>query len=121
MTKVQVHKSCCAPARATHSFSPTTTEIANTAALRVASDAILLSGANALVGTRMPEIPDDGEDPVRETRVKPFRIGATTVTNAQFSEFINATGYVTEAERFGWSFVFWAQVSMPSLSRANVA
>ncbi|MCL4132733.1 UNVERIFIED_CONTAM: hypothetical protein GTU68_034104, partial [Idotea baltica] len=32
-------------------------------------------------------------------------------TNAQFADFIAATGYVTEAERFGWSFVFWAQVA----------
>jgi formylglycine-generating enzyme required for sulfatase activity len=110
MTNIQARKSCCAPARSTHSDPPTTAEVVKSAALRVAPDAIVISGAKALVGTRTPEIPDDGEDPVRETRVKPFRIGATTVTNAQFSEFIDATGYVTEAERFGWSFVFWAQV-----------
>lgn len=23
----------------------------------------------------------------------------------RFAEFVNATGYITEAERFGWSFV----------------
>lgn len=63
-----------------------------------------------MVGTKSPEIPDDGEDPRRETRIKPFRMGATTVTNAQFQEFVSATGFVTEAERFGWSFVFWSQV-----------
>lgn len=108
MTNIQARKSCCAPARSTHLDPPTTAEVVKSAAPRVAPDAIVISGAKALVGTRTPEIPDDGEDPVRETRVKPFRIGATTVTNAQFLEFIDATGYVTEAERFGWSFVFWA-------------
>jgi formylglycine-generating enzyme len=28
------------------------------------------------------------------------------VTNAQFREFVRATGYETESEKFGWSFVF---------------
>lgn len=62
------------------------------------------------MGTADPLIPDDGESPLRRVRVKPFRMGVTVVTNAQFAEFIQATGYQTEAERFGWSFVFWAQV-----------
>ncbi len=48
----------------------------------------------------------DGEGPVREVEVNPFRIDPTTVTNAQFEEFVKATGYVTEAERFDCSFVF---------------
>ncbi len=37
-------------------------------------------------------------------------MGVTTVTNAQFATFAAGSGYVTEAERFGWSFVFWSQV-----------
>lgn len=48
----------------------------------------------------------DGEGPVREVEVNPFSIGRTTVTNAQFARFVDATGYQTEAERFGNSFVF---------------
>ena len=31
---------------------------------------------------------------------------ATTVSNAQFETFVEATKHVTEAERYGWSFVF---------------
>jgi formylglycine-generating enzyme required for sulfatase activity len=38
--------------------------------------------------------------------LEPFYIDATCVTNAQFAAFVKATGYKTEAERFGWSFVF---------------
>ena len=38
--------------------------------------------------------------------VAPFRIDACAVTNAAFSAFVRATGHVTDAERFGWSFVF---------------
>ena len=28
------------------------------------------------------------------------------VSNAEFAAFVSKTGYVTEAEKFGWSFVF---------------
>jgi formylglycine-generating enzyme required for sulfatase activity len=73
-------------------------------------DAVPIPAGMALVGTHAPQIPDDGENPIRKVKVSPFRIAPTAVTNAQFAEFVEATGYVTEAERFGWSFVFWAQV-----------
>ncbi len=48
----------------------------------------------------------DGEGPIHEVEVSPFAIDAHTVTNDRFAEFADAVGYVTEAERFGWSFVF---------------
>jgi formylglycine-generating enzyme required for sulfatase activity len=50
--------------------------------------------------------PEDGEGPVRTVSVELFRIDATAVTNAWFADFVRATGYVTEAERYGSSFVF---------------
>ena len=50
--------------------------------------------------------PADGEGPVREVRVDPFHIDQAAVTTAQFSRFVKATRYRTEAEDFGWSFVF---------------
>ena len=39
-------------------------------------------------------------------RVSPFYMDACAVTNQQFERFARETGYKTEAERFGWSFVF---------------
>ncbi len=48
----------------------------------------------------------DGEGPVRKVSLKPFKISARTVTTADFSRFVKETGYRTEAEHFGWSFVF---------------
>ena len=55
----------------------------------------------------MPEgFPEDGEGPVRAVRLRPFAIDLTAVTNAEFARFSQATGYRTEAERIGWSFVF---------------
>jgi sulfatase modifying factor 1 len=50
--------------------------------------------------------PDDGENPVHDVSLDPFRIDATAVTNAQFATFVKATGHVTEAESFGVSAVF---------------
>jgi sulfatase modifying factor 1 len=50
--------------------------------------------------------PEDGEGPVREVEVAPFSIGTHAVSNADFARFVEKTGYVTDAERFGWSFVF---------------
>ncbi|MCH6471784.1 formylglycine-generating enzyme family protein [Sinomonas sp. 5-5] len=51
-------------------------------------------------------VPADGEQPVHQVQVSPFEIDATTVTNADFTEFIEATGYSTDAERLGFSAVF---------------
>lgn len=69
-----------------------------------------IPGGVPIVGTSQPLIMNDGEELRRAKTLKPFRIGATTVTNAQFSRFIEETGYETDAERLGWSFVFWHQV-----------
>lgn len=74
------------------------------------AETCLIPGGEAIVGTSKPQIPDDGEGPLRHQRLSPFRMGRTSVTNVEFSKFIDATGFQTEAERFGWSFVFHAQV-----------
>ena len=39
------------------------------------------------------------EQPVRKTSVAGFWMDRTEVTNAEFAEFVKATGYITEAER----------------------
>jgi sulfatase modifying factor 1 len=50
--------------------------------------------------------PDDGEGPPREVELDGFWIDACAVTNSEFGTFVAEAAYVTEAERFGWSFVF---------------
>jgi len=50
--------------------------------------------------------PGDGEGPIREVTVGPFEIDTRCVTNERFAAFVDATGYRTDAERFGWSYVF---------------
>ncbi|MGR4928131.1 formylglycine-generating enzyme family protein [Bradyrhizobium sp. CAR08] len=49
---------------------------------------------------------EDGEGPVRPVTLSPFAIACHAVSNLQFGDFVRATGYTTEAERYGWSFVF---------------
>jgi len=46
------------------------------------------------------------EAPVHEVTVKSFWIDEREVTVTEFSKFVSATGYKTDAEKFGWSGVF---------------
>ncbi|EDQ87521.1 uncharacterized protein MONBRDRAFT_33343 [Monosiga brevicollis MX1] len=64
-----------------------------------------LSGGVFTMGSDDGFFPDDGEGPARKVQVSPFLIGAHEVSNARFAAFVAATGYRTEAERFGNSFV----------------
>ena len=71
------------------------------------TDMAELPGGTFLMGSNDPDArPDEGEAPVREVAVDGFRIDRTTVTNAQFAAFVDATGYRTQAESIGWSYVF---------------
>lgn len=49
---------------------------------------------------------EDGEGPVHKVSVGPFRAGVTTVTNAEFAAFVAGTGWRTQVEADGASFVF---------------
>ena len=48
----------------------------------------------------------DGETPVHEVELEAFSVDVTSVTVADFARFVDATGYATEAEVFGFSAVF---------------
>ena len=71
-----------------------------------APDRVGFAGGRSFVGTDRPVIRADGEGPRRPVRLAPFAIDVETVTNARFAAFVAATGFRTEAERFGWSAVF---------------
>lgn len=68
---------------------------------------IRVVGGKSFVGTNNPEILNDGEGPEREVVLADFGLEAETVTVERFAAFVAATGYITEAERFGWSAVFF--------------
>ncbi|MEU2250445.1 formylglycine-generating enzyme family protein [Streptomyces sp. NPDC019224] len=104
--------SCCAPRR-TGGTDPAGTTPAPPAPGTSASAATDpaggwrdLPGGTFLMGAEHGPYPADGEGPVREVTLSAFGLAATAVTNAEFAAFAEATGYIGEAERFGWSFVF---------------
>jgi len=68
-----------------------------------ADNMVLIPGGSFRMGT------SDGMDfegPVHEVKVNSFLIDEHEITVGEFSKFVDATGYQTEAEKFGWSGVF---------------
>lgn len=105
-------KGCCVPGR-----DGSVGRLANSAELRAtftgATSAdegarfVTLEGGTFLMGSDDPGAhPLDGEGPVRKVTIDRFAIDETAVTVDRFRRFVEATGYVTESERYGWSFVF---------------
>jgi len=74
------------------------------------------------MGSESPDaFPTDGEGPVRTVTLSPFHISKFAVTNEQFAEFARKSGYRTEAQRFGWSFVFRNHLVGQAAPPANCA
>jgi formylglycine-generating enzyme required for sulfatase activity len=90
-----------------------------TVARREAARGMVLvpAGPFTMGGDDPDAFPADGEGPVREVTLSAYRIDPKAVTNAQFAAFVKATGYVTDAERFGWSYVFYAFVRGEAVRR----
>ena len=101
-------RGCCGPGRGAIAGNPSPDGAKRPrGAGGLSSRHVDLPGGTFLMGTDDPAaIRGDGEGPVRPVTVGPFSIAATAVTVAQFAAFAQATGYRTDAEQFGWSFVF---------------
>ncbi|MGX1673714.1 formylglycine-generating enzyme family protein [Streptomyces sp. NPDC055400] len=113
-------KACCA-ARRGGGGEPQPVRLAPTARRSSGKGMATLPGGTFCMGNEDDRAnPGDGEGPVREVTVSPFRIDEHAVTNAQFATFVKDTGFVTAAERFGWSYVF-AGFLDPRLARATPA
>jgi sulfatase modifying factor 1 len=122
MAETAAHESgpgggCCVPAQGTanppdnwlgRADSPGPAEQASATVTRTPdSPSAVLSGGIFLMGSDDPiAYPEDGESPVRPVSVAPFAIERHCVSNQRFAEFCDATGYVSQAERFGAAFVF---------------
>lgn len=96
--------SCCAPNHPREKAVPA--GFATTGCGLDRATVLSIPGGGVTVGTNRPELAMDGEGPARRVVFPPFRIDAHAVTNRRFSAFAAATGYQTDAERFGWSYVF---------------
>jgi formylglycine-generating enzyme required for sulfatase activity len=106
-------KACCAPSieRAAGEVAVAEAPVRGPLHPAVEGRMIGLPGGTFLMGTDYAgAFPDDGEGPVRAVTLSPFRIDRYPVTNELFAQFVAETGYKTEAETFGWSFVFWAHL-----------
>ena len=104
-------KRCCVPA------GPGQTTVACLPALSVGPapglpPLIAIAGGTYRIGSDSDEgFAADREGPSRLVAVEAFRIAERPVSNAGFREFVRATGYITEAEQVGASFVFYLQVA----------
>ncbi|MGB0154325.1 MAG: formylglycine-generating enzyme family protein [Verrucomicrobiales bacterium] len=104
-------KSCCAPSGDRENEPVEVPDLGLSPEAGSKEGMVELEGGSFLMGAEDSEIwHTDGEGPIREVTLEPFWIDRTTVTNDAFDEFVEATGYETEAERFGWSFVFHNQI-----------
>jgi formylglycine-generating enzyme len=98
---------CCTPSRDTHPQPGAAATAVPAPTRATAFAAVRIPGGESLLGSEdIHAYPDDGEGPVRPVRLDAFELAAHAVTNAEFGRFVEATGHRTEAEQFGWSFVF---------------
>lgn len=99
---------CCAATRSPGAAvaPPVGTHPAAGRPRRVGDTMVSLPGGTFLMGTDEIGFPEDGEGPVRRVGIRPLAMDRLAVSNARFSEFVDATGYLSQAERFGSSFVF---------------
>lgn len=71
----------------------------------------LIPSGKYLIGTNEPVFEGDREGPEREVEIEKFYLDKYEVSNENFEEFVKQTGYQTEAEKFGDSFVFKTLIS----------
>ncbi|CAD5115558.1 DgyrCDS4522 [Dimorphilus gyrociliatus] len=66
---------------------------------------VLIKGGSFNMGEKKPFIPADGEGPTRKVHLSSFYMDVHEISNYEFEKFAKAENYVTEAEKFGNSFV----------------
>lgn len=67
------------------------------------------------LGTRVSRYETDFDSPRQKVKISPFLLSPTTVSNADYAHFVEATGYKTIAEREGWTYVFHLLLPEPAL------
>ena len=113
---------CCAPARTESNNRSMADTIQPRSKNRSTKGMILIPEDEFLMGTQDGEgYHSDGEGPVRRVRLDSYYIDVCAVTNTQFAQFVKSTSYKTEAETFGWSFVFHSLVPARVAGSVNKA
>ncbi len=120
----QTANSCCQPVKAgvlaplnTSSVSPRGQ--LQTAITQPAIPALALTGGTYKMGADGAVCSsEDAVGPAFDMSVEPFQLAVCAVTNDQFTAFVEATGYQTDAEIAGVSMVFYDQLTPDYLTRA---
>jgi sulfatase modifying factor 1 len=106
------NQACCAPARDADAAAANACPSAVPAAEgRHTIEQLLVPSQTFRMGDHHGDDRGDGETPVHEVTLRAFHIDATPVTNRDFAEFAGDSGYVTDAEQFGFSAVFHLAVA----------
>lgn len=79
---------------------------------------ILIPGGRYSIGTNEPVIKLDGESPQRPVKLNDFYLDKYEVSIGEFAEFVSKTGYITDAERFGDSFILYSMIENYTEKRA---
>ena len=110
-----MERQCCAPAAPSTDggvssqrlIEPEVAGVTPRTVHRSTNGQVLIRGGAFAMGDQFDEGDlSDGETPVHTVELRDFYLDVTTVTNAHFAEFVQATAYVTEAEELGVSAVF---------------
>lgn len=64
-----------------------------------------IKGGDFMMGTDVPVFKADGEGPPRRVTLPDYYLDVHEVSNDEFGLFVQQSGYLTEAEKFGNSFV----------------
>ena len=115
MTQDDDKSNCCPSAAQGREADPNSTVAAVPWAQEPASARRVarIPGGPSFIGTAKPILAIDGEGVIKKGRVNAFDLDITAVTNQRFAGFVEATGYRTEAERLGDSFVFRGFLETP--------
>ncbi|KAK3101837.1 hypothetical protein FSP39_006731 [Pinctada imbricata] len=86
-----------------------------------ANSMVHIPGSTFTMGSDEPIFVVDGEGPARRVTVDSFYLDKHEVSNTEFQNFVDATGYKTEAEKFGNSFCLEKYVSEKTLEKISQA
>ena len=97
--------SCCSPRRNSNENSPNAVS-SNISGGALQGTFVLVPEGEFWMGSDRSPYLADGEGPQRQVWLPSYEISATTVSNLEFERFVSETGFITDAEIYGWSYVF---------------
>jgi formylglycine-generating enzyme required for sulfatase activity len=97
---------CCAPGRDDHDEAQSRVAAVHNGGAHPRALQAIPATSFAMGDESVWAYPGDGESPVHRIELDAFGIDAHAVTNDAFVRFVDATGWQTDAERYGWTFVF---------------